>query len=285
MGEKQGSPPSPPDDPNPFDRLARIMALLRSDLGCPWDRAQDHESMKAHLIEETYEAVEAIESGDPGALREELGDVLFLVFFLAQLSREKGDFDVHQVAEGAAAKMVRRHPHVFRDAQAETPADVLVHWEESKSRERGEAEGSVLDGLPHALPALQRAQRVQDRASGLGFDWADPDPVLEKIEEEVRELRQALGRRGDVRDAREEAAPGGPQRDRVEEELGDLLFAAVNLARLLGLNAEETLRAAVAKFARRFRAVERARAAAGGKMTLEEMDRVWEEEKRKEREG
>jgi ATP diphosphatase len=173
--------------------------------------------------------------------------------------------------------MIRRHPHVFRDARAETPADVLVHWETTKSRERSPSEGSILDGLPHALPALQRAQRVQERASGLGFDWPDAAPVLAKLEEEVGELREAL--------AAGDGAPEGARRERIAEELGDLFFAGVNLARLLGLNAEETLRAATAKFARRFRAVEKARAAAGGTMTLEEMDRVWDAEKRRERGG
>lgn len=258
------TPPAPvpaPDDPHPFDRLVGIMAVLRGDPGCPWDRAQSEETMKPHLVEEAYEAVEAIEARDPRALREELGDLLFLIVFLARLAEERGEFTARELAAGAAEKMIRRHPHVFRDAAAGHPRDVVRHWERVKRAERPGAGESVLDGLPRALPELQRAQRMQERASGLGFDWGSAEPVLEKIAEELAELAEAR-------------AGGDPAR--VAEETGDLLFSCVNLARQLEVNAEEALRGACARFRRRFVRVEEALRAAGGQLTLEEMDRVWE---------
>lgn len=277
------------DIDDPFRRLVRIMERLQEPGGCPWDLEQTHESLKPYLIEEAYEALDAIDRGDQEDLKEELGDVLLQVIFHSVLSRRTGGFHVDDVIRSASEKMVRRHPHVFGDTAAGTSDEVLANWEKLKQRERQEkadaggpsdaaSEGqparraSVLDGVPDSLPALLKAQRMQEKARRVGFDWPDVTGALDKVEEEVRELRR-------------EFAEGAPA-DRVRAELGDLFFALVNLARYVDVDAEEALRQTCRKFRRRFEAIERAAAEAGRdlpSMTLEEMDAVWEQAKREER--
>jgi len=226
--------------------------------------------MKPHLIEEAHEAADAIARREDAGLAEELGDLLFLVLFLTRLLGERTGISAADLARGVTGKMIARHPHVFEGASAETPADVLVHWEASKSRERMASGKSVLDGLPLTLPALQRAARLQERAAGLGFDWPEAAPVLVKIREEVTELAAEM----DAGDA-----------SRTRAEIGDLLFSVVNLARKLGVSAEDALRDASEKFRRRFATVEAGIRDAGHPLTLVEMDRLWDEAKRAEPSG
>lgn len=250
-----------------FERLVEIMATLRGPQGCPWDRDQTRESLKAFLIEEAYEVLEALDHGGKETLQEELGDLLLQVVFHAQVAAELGEFRMEDVLEHVTDKLVRRHPHVFGETRAETPAEALSNWERLKQAERGGVqEASALSGVPKTLPALLRAQRLQDKAARVGFDWGETAPVLHKVEEELTELKTAIGR----------------DREAVEAELGDLFFSLVNLARFLDLNAEEALRKCVEKFTRRFRHVETMIAARGKSLTessLEEMDALWEEAK------
>lgn len=250
----------------PFDRLVSIVARLRGPGGCPWDRAQDPGSMRPYLVEEAYEVVEAIEAGRPELLREELGDLLFQVVLLARMAEEAGDYDIHQVAEGIAEKMLRRHPHVFDPQHQEEDAGSVAAWEARKARERG-AERSMLDGLPAALPALVRAHRVGEKVSRVGFDWPDLAGVRAKISEELGELDEAL--------ASGDAAA-------IEHEYGDTLLALANLGRFVGVGAEEALRSANSRFAERFRAVERLAAARGLDLHAlddEALDALWQEVK------
>lgn len=253
-----------------FEALVQIMERLRADGGCPWDREQTRESLKPFLIEEAYEVVEAIDEGDPKKLMEELGDLLFQVVFHAQVATERREFTIGQVLAATANKMVRRHPHVFADGTASTAREVLEQWEHLKREERdaaAAARASALDGVPKELPALLRAQRLQDKASRAGFDWPEISGVIEKVEEELGELKAAiLG-----------AAPG-----EIEAELGDLLFSLVNLARFLNLNAEDALRKSIARFATRFRHIEEIIERSGRRLkdaSLDEMERLWEDAK------
>jgi MazG family protein len=261
--------------PRTFDALVEIMDRLRDPGGCPWDREQTYASLRGFLLEEAYEVAEAIDDGDPEHLREELGDLLFQVVFLSKLAKEEGRFDAADVIEGIATKMIRRHPHVFAEDSAEDAAEVLRKWEEIKKREKEEAgkeaRASLLDGLPRALPALVKAQRLGDKAARVGFDWPEPAAVIAKVEEELGELREAV--RG------EDAAAAA-------EELGDLLFAAAMLGRKLGVDPEAALEAANAKFRRRFAGVEQALREQGVPLEqagLERMDRLWNETKARER--
>jgi tetrapyrrole methylase family protein/MazG family protein/ATP diphosphatase len=226
------------------------MDRLREPEGCPWDREQDYETLRSYLIEECYEVADALDRSDRAALREELGDLLFQIVFLSRLAKEQGEFVAADVVRGIAEKMIRRHPHVFGDETAETPAEVLRNWEEIKRREKGQdrassgaqaAEPSVLDGVPIALPALLKAQRLGTKASRVGFDWERPTDVLVKIHEELGELREAV-----------------EQEDRagVREELGDLLFSLVMLARKLDVDPEGALEQTNLKFIRRFSWIE-----------------------------
>jgi len=253
-----------------FETLVRIMERLRAEGGCPWDREQTRESLKPFLIEEAYEVVEAIDEGDPKKLMEELGDLLFQVVFHAQVAAERHEFTIGQILAATADKMVRRHPHVFADGTASTAREVLEQWEHLKREERDASTGapaSALDGVPKELPALLRAQRLQDKASRAGFDWPEISGVIEKVEEELGELK------GAIRDG----APEG-----IELELGDLLFSLVNLARFLNLNAEDTLRKSIGRFAARFRYIEETIERSGRRLkdaSLEEMDRLWEDAK------
>jgi nucleoside triphosphate diphosphatase len=265
--------------PSPIERLLAVMARLRDpEGGCPWDLEQSFATIAPHTIEEAYEVAEAIERGDMTALKGELGDLLFQVVFYAQMARERGDFDFDAVAAGIAEKMIKRHPHVFGDATVETAAAQTQAWEAQKAAERkaeavarGEAP-SALDGVTRTLPALTRAVKLQGRAARVGFDWPEAAPILDKIAEETEELRAEL---------EQGAAP-----ERLTDELGDLLFAVVNLARRLSIDPETALRHANAKFDRRFRRVEALLAAQGkepAKSTLDEMEAAWEQAKAEER--
>ena len=256
-----------------FDAFVALIARLRGPQGCPWDREQTHRSLRSMTIEEAYEVVEAIERGDDDHLAGELGDLLLQVVFHAQIAAEQGRFDVAQVVERVAAKMVRRHPHVFGSGTASTSGEVLRTWEELKQAEqaeKGRAPGSMLEGVSTALPGVLEAYQMTTKASRVGFDWPGPEAVLEKLDEEVAELRSALG-------ARAGAAA-------VAEELGDVLFAAVNVARLLGEDPESALKAANRKFRARFRYVEerlRERGRTPAQSTLDEMEALWQEAKAK----
>ena len=260
-------------DASPLEQLRAIVARLRAPGGCPWDREQTHASLRTALLEETYEVLAAIEADDDPNLREELGDLLLHVVLHSQIAAERGAFDFDAVAREIGEKMVRRHPHVFGDDRLSDTAAVLVRWDEIKRREKekaGSRRGGVpsqMDGLPAMLPALMRAQKAQEKAAKVGFDWRRVEEVLAKVREEVTEI---------------EETPPGPS-DAVAEEIGDLLFAAVNLARWHKLDAETTLRGATDKFVRRFQHVEtalRARGEAWDAATFEELDALWEEAKK-----
>lgn len=260
-------------------RLLDIMTRLRDpDGGCPWDLEQDFATIAPHTIEEAYEVADAILSGDMLAVKDELGDLLFQTVFYAQMGKERGLFDFDAIAGHIADKMVRRHPHVFGDVSVNTADDQTRHWEELKARERAEkaaASGippSALDGITPGLPALTRAVKLQKRAARVGFDWTQADEILDKIEEEIGELR------AEIRAAKQ-------QKHRVQDELGDLLFALVNLARRLDIDPETALRGTNHKFDRRFRFVEQALGAQGKKpetSTLAEMEAQWVEAKKTE---
>ncbi|MBI2882461.1 MAG: nucleoside triphosphate pyrophosphohydrolase [Candidatus Methylomirabilis oxyfera] len=253
-----------------FEALVRIMERLRADDGCPWDREQTRQTLKPFLIEEAYEVVEAIDEGDPKQLMEELGDLLFQVVFHAQVAAERREFTIGQVLAATAEKMVRRHPHVFGDGTASTAREVLEQWEELKRKERNAAATapiSALDGVPRELPGLLRAQRLQDKAARVGFDWPDISGVTAKVEEELGELRKAM----------RSAAP-----EEIEEELGDVLFSLVNLARFLNVSAEEALRKSTTRFTTRFQYMEAALQRDGrrlGEVDLEEMEQLWQQAK------
>ena len=270
-----------------IERLVGIMTRLRARDGCPWDREQTHATLKPFLLEETYELLEAIDSGSDREFVGELGDVLLQVIFHAQIAAEAGRFTIDDVAAAIADKLIRRHPHVFGSTEVEDADEVVANWERIKRSEReGSREHpvSALDGVPAELPALLRAQRIQEKASKTGFDWEHAGGALDKVAEEFEELRWELGAKERTSGAGDTTAGPG-ERARVEEEMGDLLFALVNTGRFLRLCPEEALRRAVAKFERRFRAVEERFRAAGGDLeeaSLDEMDRVWEEVKESE---
>lgn len=253
-----------------FDQLLAIMDILRSEGGCPWDREQTRQSLKPYLIEEAYEVFEAIDQGDPEKIKEELGDLLFQVVFHARISRELGEFNMEDILQTILQKMIRRHAHVFGRQKASSSQEALARWEAIKRGEGNHsARRSALDGVPLQLPALLQAHRLQEKASLVGFDWADLPPVIEKVEEEWGELRQAYSQ-GD--------------RSEMERELGDLLFSVVNLARFLKLSAEDALRKANRRFTQRFHYLEQ-RLKEEGKdwkeTSLAEMDALWEEAKEK----
>jgi nucleoside triphosphate diphosphatase len=256
-----------------LEKLLDIMSRLRGPDGCPWDRAQSPASLKPYLIEEAYEVLEALDSGHVDALEEELGDLLFQVVFHAQIAAEQGDFTMADVLSHLVDKMVSRHPHVFGASRVGTPREALAQWEAIKGREAADAGRvrSVIDGVPRALPALLRAQRLQSKASRVQFDWPDARAAWEKVQEEMREADEAL-------------AAG--REDRLREEVGDVLFSLVNVARLAGFDAEDALHAANEKFRRRFGAMEAdlvARGASVTDATPEELERSWEAAKRQER--
>lgn len=258
-----------------FERLVEIMRRLRAPDGCPWDREQTHASLRRFVLEETYEVLDAIDSGSPTALCEELGDFLFEAVFLARLSEEAGDFAIGDAIDAVCTKLVRRHPHVFDRADGGAPltaAAVVEQWETLKARERAAAgvppggPRTTLYGIPQTLPALLRAYTISNRAAAVGFDWAHAADVFDKIDEEIEEVR------------REVAVGATSDPARTEEEVGDLLFAVVNLSRKLGVEPENALRRASEKFIRRFDRIERAFTARGQSLseaTLEEMEAEW----------
>jgi len=272
-----------------FHKLVTLMAALRAPSGCPWDRKQTHESLKPYLLEETYEVLDTIDKQDRGKLPEELGDVLLQVLFHSQIASEAGAFTIDDVLDQLADKLIRRHPHVFPNGSSDptpTNADqVLARWEDIKRAERqaaGRSE-SVLDGVPKTLPALLRAYQIQARASRVGFDWthdqAGIEQVLQKIEEEIGELRAALqGPRpeGETADS--------ARHEEIASEFGDVLFSLVNLARFVKVNPEDALRQSINRFVERFQHIE-AQAAASGRtvsdLSIDEMNRLWEEAKTK----
>lgn len=268
-----------------LDDLLHLMARLRDPQhGCPWDLRQDYASIMPHTLEEAYEVADAIARRDFPQLRDELGDLLFQVVYYSQLGREDGHFDFAQVVDGITRKLVRRHPHVFPDGDLHGPLDlprldeatIKRRWEEIKAEERAEKAAapeqlSLLDDVPAALPALSRAAKLQKRAANVGFDWADATPVVAKIQEELDEVREAMD---------------NGQAAQVAEEVGDLLFVMVNLARHLQVDAEDALRQANAKFERRFRFIEEALKAqdrSPQEASLEEMDALWDAAKVEEK--
>jgi MazG family protein len=251
---------------NGVARLQDIVARLRSPDGCPWDREQTHSSLRALLVEECHEVIDAIERVDDANLREELGDLLLHVVMHAQMAAERGAFTLDEISAGICEKMIRRHPHVFGESRAADTEAVLKQWEAIKRQEKGGSTG-VLDGIAASLPALLRAQTVQKKAARVGFDWPDAEPVFAKIEEETAEIREALAR---------------DDRAAVEAEIGDLLFSAVNLSRKLEVDAETALSGTIKRFTARFRHIEDALRAEGRSLEdapIEELDRLWERAK------
>ncbi|MCH7819117.1 MAG: nucleoside triphosphate pyrophosphohydrolase [Candidatus Marinimicrobia bacterium] len=247
-----------------FNRLIEIMQSLRSENGCEWDKKQTHESLRQYLIEEAYEAVEAIDNMDMNLLKEELGDLLLHVVFHARLGEEKGNFDIDAVLAGINEKLIRRHPHVFGENREKDVEKIKMDWEESKQKEGRE---SRIDGIPKNMSGLQRAFRLQEKAASTGFDWDNVEDVWAKLDEEIQEVRKA--------------ADDG-NKNELEEEIGDLIFSAVNLSRFMGVNPEDALRRTIKKFETRFKSIEKAAEENGRNITelsLEEMDKIWESNK------
>lgn len=265
--------PAPPaaDSAADFDALVAVMARLRAPDGCPWDREQTPQTLRKYVIEEAYEVVEAIDGGNPAKLAEELGDLLLQVVFHAQLARESGAFAVQDVTRAIVEKLIRRHPHVFGDLTVSGSDEVLQNWEQIKRAEPGyEDRVGILDGIPPALPALMRALEVSKRVVKVGFEWPTVSEVLDKVEEELEELRQEI--------ARGETA-------RATDELGDLLFTLVNVARQLKIDPEDALRRMTQRFAARFRRIEQHAWETGravSDLSLEEMEAVWQAAKGQE---
>jgi len=247
-------------------RLQEIVARLRAPDGCPWDREQTHSSLRPLLVEECYEVLDAIERSDDANLREELGDVLLHIAMHAQMASERGAFSLEEVAITVCEKMIRRHPHVFGDKLAADSDAVLRQWDQIKRAEKGGVSG-VLDNLTASLPALLKAQTAQKKASRVGFDWPDIEPVFAKFAEEIAEVREAIAEN---------------DRSGLESEVGDLIFTAVNLARKLGVDAETALAGSTNRFISRFQGIERELHAEGRKVAetpLDELDRLWEKMK------
>ncbi|MGA1841226.1 MAG: nucleoside triphosphate pyrophosphohydrolase [bacterium] len=256
-----------------FGELLKIIRRLRGEDGCPWDRAQTIESLKPFLIEECYEVIEAIEEGNPDKIQEELGDLLFQIIFLAQIGQEQGNFDIAQILTTVSQKMVRRHPHVFSDGTAKNASEVLEKWEEIKRTEeaKGNKSGnsSVLDGIPKGLPSMTYAHRVQEKVSRVGFDWTRLEDVMEKLDEEIVEFREALVD-GD--------------KEKCRSEFGDLFFTMINISRFLRFDPEGALRNATKRFIERFKIMESTILKRGQtlkEIDLSELDILWEQAKSK----
>lgn len=259
-----------------IQRLLDIMGQLRDPQhGCPWDLRQTYSTIVPYTLEEAYEVADTVQRGDMGELRDELGDLLFQIVFYSQIAKEEGHFDFNDVASSICDKMIRRHPHVFSDAQYHDDAQLRHAWEQQKSEERAQhsasGRASHLDGIAHALPALMRAEKLQKRAARVGFDWPDAQGALDKVSEELDEVRDEMVKNN---------------QEYLQQELGDLLFSIVNVVRLVGMDAEQTLSSANAKFERRFRAMESALHEEGNAniqgLSLEVLDNAWERVKRSE---
>lgn len=282
-GKSKPAKPSPATAGEWFEKLVAVQARLRAPNGCPWDREQTHQTLRTYLIEEAYEVLEALDSGDDAKFAEEMGDLLLQIVFHSQIATEEGRFSVSDVIREIHDKMIRRHPHVFGEIRAKDSAEVLRNWEQIKARERrlkeesGKAvasktatEPSLLDGVSRALPATLEGFQLTRKAARIGFDWQDADGVIEKLAEETAELKEALA---------------SADEKRIEEELGDLLFAAINLSRFLKTDPEIALKKANAKFSRRFRAMEKAARARGQEfkeLPREEMEALWDATKKTE---
>lgn len=268
-----------------FDNFIKIVRKLRAPNGCPWDRVQTHATLKPYMVEEVYEALEAIDAKDSKKLAEELGDMLLHIVMQAEMGREDGKFTINDVIDSITAKMIRRHPHVFSRAKVKNVEDVWKKWEEIKDKEKakkGKKHESILESIPHALPALYRADKVQRRAARVGFDWNNIAGAWDKVDEEEREILKLMGR-SKYQAAKPKVKPGTLKK--IKEEIGDLLFAIVNVSRKLDIDAEEILQNATSKFMRRFGEIERHAKRAGlhiSKLTLPEMDAVWNDIKRRE---
>lgn len=256
-----------------FGKLLTLIERLRNpEGGCPWDIRQTKEDVGRYLLDETYEVLEAIGKDSPAALREELGDLLFMILFLARIAEEENLFGINGVLDDISAKMIRRHPHVFGDAKVKDAAEVKRNWDQIKRdvEKRGEGEPSILARVPRTMPALMRAQKITSEAAKVGFDWEGAESVMAKVEEELGEFREAL-------------AKGDPEG--VRDEIGDILFSIVNLSRHLDVNSEEALRSTNSKFEERFLYIEerlREQGKSPATSTLEEMDALWEEAKKRE---
>jgi MazG family protein len=261
-----------------FEKLVEIMATLRGPNGCPWDKQQDFNSLKPMLVEEVYEVLEAIEEKNFDGLSEELGDLLLHIVFHAQLGKESGQFDINTVLDKISEKLVRRHPHVFGDETASSPEEVIKNWEAIKAQEkaaklknRTPEQRSLLEGIPSKLPAIHEAHQISSRAARVGFDWPDVEGIFEKLQEEVRELREVIAEGDD-----------GGRRERLEDEIGDMLFVIVNIARYLKIDSESALKRANRKFKSRFQYMENELAKQGKtveQVSLDEMEALWQKAK------
>jgi MazG family protein len=261
-----------------FEKLVEIMATLRGPDGCPWDKQQDFNSLKPMLVEEVYEVLEAVENNDSEGLSEELGDLLLHVVFHAQLGKETGQFDIDTVIGKISDKLVRRHPHVFGSETASTPEEVIKNWEAIKAQEKAEKlknrtpeQRSLLEGIPSKLPAIHEAHQISSRAARVGFDWPDVNGIFDKLQEEVRELQEVIS-----------SSSGEEKRDRLEDEIGDMLFVIVNIARYLKIDSESALKRANRKFKSRFQYMEKELAGQGKTLdqtSLDEMEALWQKAK------
>lgn len=261
-----------------FEKLVEIMAKLRGPDGCPWDKQQDFDSLKPMLVEEVYEVLEAVENNDSDGLSEELGDLLLHVVFHAQLGKETGQFDIDTVIGKISDKLVRRHPHVFGSETASTPEEVIKNWEAIKAQEKAEKlknrtpeQRGLLEGIPSKLPALHEAHQISARAARVGFDWPDVNGIFDKLQEEVRELQEVISSSGSE-----------DKRDRLEDEIGDMLFVIVNIARYLKIDSESALKRANRKFKSRFQYMEKELAGQGKTLdqtSLDEMEALWQKAK------
>ncbi len=252
-----------------FQKLVEIMEKLRSEEGCPWDKVQTHDTLKRYLLEETYELIEAIEKKDFRGIKEELGDLLLQIVFHSKIAKDEGKFDINDVIDTISTKMINRHPHVFGAASFETPEEVLSQWDDRK-KEEGKLIDSILEGIPIALPALPRAYKIQSRVAKVGFDWDNIEGIFDKLTEEVNELKEVVK---------------SGQKDKIEEEVGDVLFSIVNIARFLKIDPETALRKTNRKFEERFKKLEKLASERGKslkEMPLSEMDTLWEQIKKEE---
>jgi len=257
------------DPAEQFQKLVDVVDALMGENGCPWDRVQTRETLKPYLVEETYETLEALDRGDPEEIKDELGDLLYQILFHARISQNRGEFDIAGVVRAITEKMIRRHPHVFKEAKCDTPDEVVTQWEEIKKNEKaGAKRTSVLDGVPKSLPGLKRAQELQKKAAKHGFDWDRIDQVFAKLDEEIAEFKEA------VVEGDEKAAAS---------ELGDILFVLVNIGRFKKIDAEEALRGTNNKFIARFHHIEREVAKTGKTLKetpLEDLESHWQAAKK-----